>query len=444
MSFALIILAGGKGSRMNSNLPKVMHPLGQVPMLAHVLRTGEELKPRRTVMVVGHGAEQVSDWAKKVNDTITIVVQNPQLGTAHGVAQAKDALADYHGDVVIMYGDSPLILPSTLKELIASRSSSDLVILGFHSNSASGYGRLIMKGNLLERIVEEKDATEKQQQITLCNSGLMAGDKDLIFDLISDVHDDNAASEYYLTDIISIARNRGLSCSVVTCPEEETLGINSQAELARAEACFQARKRCEFMEKGVTLVAPETVHFAFDTIIAPDVKIDPYVIFGPSVEVNSGSHIRSFSFLEGAIIGEGCTVGPFARLRPETTLAEGARVGNFVELKKTELGKNTKVNHLSYLGDTQVGETTNIGAGTIACNYDGVGKSQTKIGDRAFVGSNTMFVAPVTVGDDVMVATGTVVDSDIEDGALAIGRTRMSKKLGGAGKMFALLRSRRK
>jgi bifunctional UDP-N-acetylglucosamine pyrophosphorylase/glucosamine-1-phosphate N-acetyltransferase len=416
---------------MMSDRPKVLHELGGVPLFAHALAAGRVLEPERVVLVAGYGEADVRKAATALDDEIVVVVQDEQLGTAHAVAQAREVLADAGGDAVVLYGDTPFITGETLEAMQAARSGgADVVVLGFTAADPGRYGRLVVEDGALARIVEFKDASEAERAITLCNSGVVSADAALLFDLIEDVGNDNAAGEYYLTDIVAVARRRGLRAVVVECDEAETLGINTRAELAAAEAQFQAFKRAESLENGVTLLAPDSVFFAFDTWIGRDAVIEPNVVFGPGVTVETGARIRAFSHLEGCHVSRDAAVGPFARLRPGAELAEGAKVGNFVEIKNAEIAAGAKVNHLTYIGDAFVGEQANIGAGTITCNYDGVFKHRTHIGARAFIGSDTMLVAPVTIGDDAMTATGTVVTRDVPDGAMAVGRVRMDIKEG--------------
>ena len=443
MSISLVILAAGQGSRMLSDLPKVLHPLASVPLVVHAMRAGRVLEPERVVVVVGHGAEQVAQVVMREDDQADIVVQERQLGTAHAVAQAREALADVAGDVAVLYGDTPFIRSQTLQALCAARAEFDIVVLGFHAANPGRYGRLVADGTRLERIVEFKDATEQERQITLCNSGVICADRARLFDLIAQVGNANAAGEYYLTDIIALARAQGLSAGLVICNEAETLGINTRAELAAAEAAFQARARAQALDDGVTLQAPETVIFAQDTVIGRDSIIEPYVVFGPDVTVESGAHIRAFSHLEGAHVSRGAVVGPYARLRPGAELAEDVRVGNFVEIKNAQLGEGAKVNHLSYVGDADIGARANIGAGTVTCNYDGVFKHRTEIGEGAFIGSSTMLVAPVRVGAEALTGSGSVITSDVPEGALALGRAAQTNKPGLGKRLMDRLRAQK-
>lgn len=441
MATALILLAAGQGTRMNSDLPKVLHPIGNAPMFAHALASGAALDPARTVVVVGHGGDQVAREAHKIDEDILIARQDEQLGTAHAVLQAKEALDGFEGDVFILYGDTPFVSEDTILRMAEARRTHDVVVLGFEAADPGRYGRLVMVGDKLTRIVEYKDATESERAITLCNSGLLAADANVLFDLLDQVGNDNAAGEYYLPDIIEIAWKSGRSATAVSCAETETLGINTRAELARADGIFQAIKRAEALENGVTLMAPETVFFSLDTYLGRDAVIEPNVIFGPGVTVESTARIRAFSHLEGCHVSMGATVGPYARLRPGAELANNAHIGNFVEIKNAQIGEGTKVNHLSYIGDADIGDGTNIGAGTITCNYDGVFKHRTTVGRDAFIGSNTMLVAPVTVGHEAMTASGSVITSDVPNGALAIGRAKQVNKPMLAVRMFEKLKS---
>ena len=443
MNTALVILAAGMGTRMNSDLPKVLHPLAGAPLLIHAMKAGFALDASACVVVTGHGAEAVAAAARDWDEQAVCVVQEPQLGTAHAVAQAAPALADFAGDVIVLYGDTPLIRAETLEAMQAARAQNDIVVLGFHAADPGRYGRLVMDGDRLDRIVEFKDASDEERAITLCNSGVIAADAKTLFDLVAAVGNDNAAGEYYLTDIIAIARARGLTATAVTCAEAETMGVNTRAELAAAEAAFQARARAQALEDGVTLIAPDTVHFAHDTVIGRDAVVEQNVVFGPGVTVESGARIRAFSHLEGCHVSQRAIVGPYARLRPGAELAEDVHVGNFVEIKNAVLHEGAKANHLSYIGDATIGAATNIGAGTITCNYDGVMKHHTEIGRGAFIGSNTMLVAPVRVGHEAMTGSGSVITSDVPDGALALGRARQEVKPGMALKLMDMLRARK-
>jgi bifunctional UDP-N-acetylglucosamine pyrophosphorylase/glucosamine-1-phosphate N-acetyltransferase len=439
MAVAVIVLAAGQGTRMNSDLPKVLHPLGAAPLLAHALAAAVTLEPSRLVVVAGHGADLVRRAVAATHPEAEVVEQSEQLGTGHAVAAALPALAGFKGRVVVLYGDTPFIRPETLTMM--TETEAEVVVLGFEAADPGRYGRLVTGPSGLERIVEFKDATPEERAITLCNSGVICADATLLAELVAGLTNANAAGEYYLTDSIAAARAGAHSVAVVTCPEAETLGINTRAELAAAEALFQARARAEALENGVTLTAPETVFFALDTWIGRDALIGPNVVFGPGVTIESGAEVRAFCHLDGCHISRGATVGPFARLRPGAELAEDVHVGNFVEIKNAILDEGVKVGHLTYLGDAHVGERTNIGAGTITCNYDGVTKHHTEIGADAFIGSDTMLVAPVTVGAGALTGSGSVITEDVPPGAVALGRAKQTNKPGLAAKLFDRLRA---
>ncbi len=441
MQVSVIILAAGQGTRMNSDLPKVLHHVAAAPMLHHALATAHSLEPSRIVVVTGHEGQAVAASATAYSEAVDCVVQDPQLGTAHAVAQAAPLLADVEGEAVVLYADTPLIREETLRKMLEARSRHAVVILGFHAKDSGRYGRLLTKNSNLLAIREYDVATEAERAITLCNSGVVCAEASLLLSLAAEVKDNNPKKEFYLTDIVEIARARGLSAGVVLCDEAETLGVNTRAQLAEAEAAFQTRARAEMLENGVTLTAPETVFFALDTHIGRDAIIGPNVLFGPGVTVESGSEIKGFCHLEGCHISRGASVGPFARLRPGAELAEDVHVGNFVEIKNAILDEGVKVGHLTYIGDADIGEHTNIGAGTVTCNYDGVMKHRTRIGKRAFIGSDTMLVAPVTVGDGAMTGSGSVITEDVPAEAVAIGRARQVTKPGLATRMFEKLKA---
>lgn len=439
---AVVILAAGQGSRMKSDLPKVLHKVGGVPMVGHALAAARSLDASRLIVVAGHGADAVKAAVGKLDDQARIAMQTEQLGTGHAVAQALPLLDGFEGRVIVLYGDTPFISEATLADLAAH--DADVVVLGFEAADPGRYGRLVTgaEGDLL-RIVEFKDADEETRAIRLCNSGVMSVDAAVLRRFIADLGNDNASGEYYLTDIPGLARDAGHRAAVVTCREEETLGVNSRVELAQAEAIFQTRRRAEALAEGITLTAPDTVWFALDTHIGRDAIIGPNVVFGPGVTIESGAEILGFCHLEGCHVSAGATVGPFARLRPGAELGGDAHVGNFVEIKNTVLDEGVKVGHLTYLGDAHVGEHTNIGAGTVTCNYDGVMKHRTEIGRNAFIGSDTMLVAPVSVGDNAMTASGSVITEDVPSDALGLGRSRQVVKAGLARRIMQSLREER-
>ena len=441
MSIALIILAAGKGTRMQSDLPKVLHEIAGAPMLVHAIMAGDSLDPERRIIIAGHGADAVAAVAQNHSADAEIIIQSEQLGTGHAVEQARDALAGFTGTVIVLYGDTPLIQAKTLASLSESISDSAICVLGFEARDPGRYGRLITDDDNLKRIVEFKDASDAEKLVTLCNSGVMAVQAPLLFELLSEIDNKNTTNEYYLTDIVAKAVARGKICKVVRCTETETLGVNSRVELAEAELEFQTLRRDELLENGITMPAPETVHLAYDTIIGRDSTIEQNVVFGPGVTIETGAKIRAFSHLEGAHVSRGCVVGPYARLRPGAELAEDVKIGNFVEIKASLLAEGAKVNHLSYIGDTTVGARANIGAGTVTCNYDGVMKHRTSIGEDAFIGSNTMFVAPVSVGQEAMTASGSVIVRNVPAGDLAIGRAKQENKTGLAVKLMKKLKA---
>ena len=441
MQVSLIILAAGQGTRMNSDLPKVLHKVGAAPLLHHAMAAGRALDPTVTIVVTGHGAEAVAKAARAFDEDALTVVQEEQKGTAHAVLQAAPLLDGVAGDALVLYGDTPFIRAETLQAMLDARDRHGVVVLGFQAADPGRYGRLITQGDALHRIVEWKDATEEERAITLCNSGVLCADAATLLRLCSEVGNANAAGEFYLPDVVALARDEGMSAGVILCDEAETLGVNTRAQLAEAEAAFQARARAEALENGVTLTAPETVFFAQDTVIGRDAVIGPNVIFGPHVTIESGAEVLGFCHLEGCHISRGATVGPFARLRPGAELAEDVHVGNFVEIKNAILDEGVKVGHLTYLGDADVGEFTNIGAGTVTCNYDGVMKHRTTIGKRAFIGSDTMLVAPVVVGDGAMTGSGSVITADVPAEAVALGRARQINKAGLATKLFERLKA---
>ncbi|MCB2101704.1 MAG: bifunctional UDP-N-acetylglucosamine diphosphorylase/glucosamine-1-phosphate N-acetyltransferase GlmU [Rhodobacterales bacterium] len=421
---AAIILAAGLGTRMKSTLPKVMHPLAGRPMISHLIDTVDQIGAARAVCVIG---EEMEGVAKAVAPRET-AVQVERLGTGHAVAAARPVLGDFAGDVLVLYGDTPLITADTLEAMLAMRHSAAnpaVVVLGFRPDDPGAYGRLVTdaQGGLLE-IVEYKDATDDQRAIDLVNSGVMAIDGSVLWSLIDRVGNDNAKGEYYLTDIIAIARADGRTCAFVEGDEQELLGINSRAELADAEWIVQERLRRYMMDSGVTLIDPATVHFCHDTQVGRDTVIQPNVVFGPGVTIGEGVTIKAFSHIEGAAVAANAQVGPYARLRPQAMIGEGAKIGNFVEIKKATVERGAKVSHLTYIGDARVGAEANIGAGTITCNYDGFLKSHTDIGAGAFIGSNTALVAPVKVGDGAIVGAGSVVTKDVPADTLAVTRAK--------------------
>ena len=431
---AIVVLAAGQGTRMKSDLHKVLHPIAGRAMIDHLLASAAELSPTRQVVVVGNGREVLE---AALGGSATIALQEPQHGTGHAVQQAEAALAGFAGDVLILYGDVPFVRGATLRTMIDRLHHDDdpaIVVLGFEPDDTLEYGRVLAHGDgRIAKMVEFKDATDEERACRLCNSGLMAVRSGDLFALLARVGNANSQGEYYLVDIVNIANADGRTCAVVvTDAPAEVAGINSRAELAAAEAQWQAVRREEAMAQGASLRAPETVFFSWDTKLGRDVTIEPNVVFGPGVAVADGATIRAFSHLAGATVGEGCEVGPFARLRPGAVLMRKAKVGNFVEVKAATLGEGAKASHLSYLGDATIGAGANIGAGTITCNYDGYFKHHTVIGERAFIGSNSALIAPVKIGADAIVAAGSAVSRDVADGELRMVRAEQLIKPGWA------------
>ena len=437
---AVVVLAAGAGTRMKSALPKVLHPLANRPMVRHVLANAEALKPARVVGVIAPGAAAVA----QAFAPYPTVVQATPLGTGHAAKTALGALKGHAGPVLVVFGDAPLVTTDTLKRLVTAcaRGKAAVGVLGFVAADPSPYGRLIVRRGVLEKIVESKDADEVERAIDFCNSGVMCLDGRLIGALLGAIKNDNAKREFYLTDAVGVARAAGHKAIAVEGPEAEFQGINSRAELAVAERALQHRLRAAAMAGGVTMTDPETVWLSADTKIANDVTIGPNVRFGPGVTVASNVEIKAFCDIEGARIGKGAIVGPFARIRPGSEVAEEVHIGNFVELKATRMGKGAKANHLAYLGDADIGARSNIGAGTIAVNYDGFGKWRTVVADDVFIGSNSSLVAPVRVGKGANVTAGSVVTEDVPAGAVAFGRARQVTKKGRAAALRAKLKTR--
>jgi bifunctional UDP-N-acetylglucosamine pyrophosphorylase/glucosamine-1-phosphate N-acetyltransferase len=430
---AIVVLAAGKGTRLKSDLHKVLHPIAGRPMIEHLLASAARLAPERQVVVVGSGREQLE---RQLAGRAALAVQEPQQGTGHAVQQAEAALAGFSGDVLILYGDVPFVSERTMRAMLDRLHDEDapaVVVLAFEPDEALQYGRVIAEQGRITRMVEHKDATETERACRLCNSGLMAVRSVDLFGLLARIGNDNAQGEYYLVDIVNIANADGRLCAVVTTDDpDEVAGINSRGELAEAEARWQDARRCRAMAEGATLIAPETVWFAWDTELGRDVTIEPNVMFGPGARVADGVTIRAFCHIEGAQLASGVEVGPYARLRPGAVLERKAKVGNFVEVKNARMGEGAKANHLTYIGDAQIGTGANIGAGTITCNYDGYFKHTTIIGDGAFIGSNSALVAPVKIGADAIVAAGSVVTRDVGDGELRIVRAEQLVKPGWA------------
>ena len=442
---AAVILAAGQGTRMKSPTPKVLHLVGGRTLVDRAIDAVQGLGCDPVVVVVSaSSADLTARVAARLGAGAT-AVQDPPKGTGHAVLAARDALAGFEGDVIVTYADSPLLSAADIQPLFDLRAAgADIAVLGFEAADPAGYGRFIGEGDRLVRIVEHKDATEQERAVRACNSGVIAAPAKLLFDLLSKVGSDNAKGEYYLVDIVGLANAAGLVVRTAFAPEEAVLGVNSQSELAGAEAIFQRRRRAELMADGVTMIAPDTVHLSWDTRIEGGVTIEPYVVFGPGVTVKTSASIRAFSHLEGAVVHSGAVIGPYARLRPGADIGEDAHIGNFVEVKKVKVGKGAKANHLSYLGDGTVGAKANIGAGTIFCNYDGFDKHETHIGANAFIGSDTALIAPVRVGDGAYTGSGSVITQDVSPDALALARGQQVEKPGWAARFRAMKLARKK
>ncbi len=431
MSKAAIILAAGQGTRMKSALPKVLHKVAGLAMLGHVIAALRGAGIGRIVVVTSAAGEQVRAFAAAQG--CETAIQHEQLGTGHAAASAKEVLGDFDGTVVIASGDTPLITPATITAVLAAKERAGIALAAFEAAHPGAYGRVIAAPDgFLDRIVEFKDASDAERQVTLCNAGLYAVEARAFFGWTGALKNNNAQGEYYLTDIPVLARADGVRCAIAQTDEASVTGVNSRAELASAESLFQARIRARLLADGIGMTAPDTVYFSHDTQVAPDAMIEPYVVFGPGVTVASAATIRAFSHLEGASVSSGAIIGPYARLRPGASIGEDAHIGNFVEVKNADIGKGAKANHLTYLGDASVGARANIGAGTITCNYDGYTKARTVIGAGAFIGSDTSLVAPVTVGDGAITAAGSVITENVDPDSLAIVRAPQTQKRGWA------------
>ena len=440
-----IVLAAGEGTRMRSSTPKVLHGIGGRTLIAHVLTAAVQAGGAEIAVVVGPGREDVAAEARKLAPQARIFEQSERLGTAHAVLSARPAIADGADDILVMFADTPLVRPQTLSQLRTALSDGAAVaVLGFTPKDPSGYGRLVMNGNDLVAIREEKDASTEERAIGFCNGGLMALSGQHALAILDKIGNANAKREYYLTDAVAISREMGLKAVAIETGEDDVRGINTKAQLAETEAVLQGRLRAEAMEAGVTLVAPETVFLSSDTKLGKDVTIEPNVVFSPGVTVEDGATIRAFSHLEGAHVGRGARVGPFARLRPGAKLGADVHIGNFVEVKASTIEAGAKANHLAYIGDARVGEGANIGAGTITCNYDGVDKHHTDIGKGAFIGTNSSLVAPVKIGDGAYIGSGSVVTKDVPADALAFERSEQVIKEGWAARFRAAKAARKK
>jgi bifunctional UDP-N-acetylglucosamine pyrophosphorylase / glucosamine-1-phosphate N-acetyltransferase len=428
-----VVLAAGEGTRMRSSLPKVLHPVAGQPLLAHVLQAAPNGPGTRLAVVVGpdHGA--VADEARKLRPDAEIFVQRERLGTAHAVLAAREAIGRGADDLLVAFGDTPLISAATFERLRAPlREGAALAVLGFRAADPTGYGRLLMQGDRLVAIREHADASEEERKVTLCNAGVMAFDGRHVLKILDSIGNANSKGEYYLVDAVGIVRDMGLEAVVIETSEDEVRGINTKAQLAEAEGVMQARLRRQAMDAGVTLIGPETIFLSADTKFGKDVTIEPFVFIGPGVSIADGAVIHSFSHLVQAAIGKNASIGPYARLRPGASLGDSVHIGNFVEIKASVLEAGVKANHLAYIGDAEVGANTNIGAGTITCNYDGFAKHKTIIGKAAFVGTNSSLVAPVKIGDGAYIGSGSVITRDVPDDAMAVERSPQSIREGGA------------
>lgn len=428
-ALAIVILAAGQSSRMKSSTSKVLHKLAGWPVLRHVIHTAEQLNPERMILVTSPDADAIVNEAKTAYPTIQHTVQEQAQGTGDAVKVALPFLEDFDGTILVLYGDSPLTRADTLQTLLDKANDHDVTLTAMQPQDPAQYGRIRLDDqDNVEAIVEYKEATEEERAITLCNAGLMAINSNVIADLLGKLSNDNAKGEYYLTDLIELANHNNGRCAYITADEQEMLGINQRRELAEAEGIIQTRLRNQALDNGVGMIDPDSVHLCMDTEFGYDVLIHPHVVFGTKMRVADNVEIKSFSHIEGATIESGATVGPYARLRPGAHLGENTGVGNFVEIKNATLHTGAKAGHLSYIGDATIGKKTNIGAGTITCNYDGTNKHHTTIGKGVFVGSDTALVAPVTVGDNATIAAGSVITEDVEDNALALGRSRQTNK----------------
>jgi bifunctional UDP-N-acetylglucosamine pyrophosphorylase / glucosamine-1-phosphate N-acetyltransferase len=439
-----VVLAAGEGTRMRSSLPKVLHPVANQSLLAHVLRAAPSGPDSRLAVVIGPDHQAVAEEARKIRPDTETFVQRERLGTAHAVLAARQAIAYGADDLLVAFGDTPLISAETFERLRAPlKNGAALTVLGFRAADPTGYGRLLMQGDRLVAIREHADATPEERKVTLCNAGVMAFDGKTALKILDRIGNTNSKGEYYLVDAVTIVRDMGLEAVVIETNEDEVRGINTKAQLAEAEAVMQTRLRKAAMEAGVTLIGPETIYLAADTIFGKDVTIEPFVVIGPGVSIADGAVIHSFSHIVQSSIGKNTSIGPYARLRPGTSLGDGARIGNFVETKAAILEAGVKVNHLSYIGDAEVGANSNIGAGTITCNYDGFFKHKTIIGTGAFVGTNSSLVAPVKIGAGAYIGSGSVITKDVPDDAMAVERSQQSTREGGA-KRYREIKTRQK
>ena len=429
MPLSVLILAAGKGTRMNSNYPKVLHNVGNIPMIYYSIDLAQKLNATNIGVVISEKAVEIRNFIKRLSKKIDLIVQSKQLGTGHAILSAKK-FEKKAGDVIILYGDCPLISINSLNNLITARKKgADLAVLGFFADNPKQYGRMAVdENNNLKKIIEFKDATKDELGIKLCNSGVMIANSKILFSLLNQIRNNNSAQEFYLTDIVYNANKEGLNVQYVNCSELEAQGVNNRKDLSEVENQFQVNKRIEALSNGVTLKDPSSTYFSYDTEIGKDTIIEPNVTFGTGVKIKNDVVVKSFSYLEGCEVNSNVTLGPFARIRPKTILDEGVKVGNFVEVKQSHLSQNVKVNHLAYIGDGKIGKNSNIGAGTIFCNYDGYSKNEITISNDTFVGSNVSLVAPLKIGNNVVIGAGSTITNDIKNNELSIGRKRQINK----------------
>ena len=431
MNITVVILGAGKGTRMKSKKTKILHEIGGIPIYLHALNSAEGLVPSKTLFVTSRDNQALLESLQHFDVKADVVIQDEQLGTGDAVAVALQSLPELTGIVVVLYGDTPFVKTSTLTKLVRSvKQDVPFAFLGFETLHPGNYGRIKLDTEgYIQKITEAKDCNHVDSSLSLCNSGIFCSQVDVLTKLLPQISNENTSGEYYLTDIAHLASEQGIKTRLVQCDEHETLGINTRNDLAVAEHVFQSQMRNRFMSEGVTLIDPNSVYFSFDTKIAPDVVIEPNVKIGKEVSIDTGAVIHSFSYLEGCTISEGAQIGPFARIRSSSEISKDAKVGNFVEVKASKLGARTKVSHLSYVGDASVGEETNIGAGTVFCNYDGVSKNKTVVGSQTFIGSNTLLIAPVEIGNEAFTAAGSVINQNVPDHSLGIARKRQKNLL---------------
>lgn len=434
---AAIVLAAGKGTRMNSSKPKVMHKVAGKPIIRHIIDVCENIGVREIVTIIADGMDDV----KTATFPYHCAVQQRQCGTGDAVKAARPILENFEGYVLVFYGDAPLLRAKTLLDIIRAAKKHGMALLGFEARNPNGYGRLLVNGDYVTEIIEQKDCSQEQAAITLCNAGAYCVKAKYLFPFLDEITNNNAQGEYYITDLVTVAAKNNVKCAYVITEEEETLGVNTRGQLSVVERVMQSRLRMQAMDNGVTMIDPETVYLSVDTVIAPDVVIEPNVYFGPGVCIGKGTVIHAFSYIEGAVIGENVSIGPYARIRPQSTIESNVTVGNFIEVNRTTIKVGSKAKHMSYLGDAVIGERANIGAGTVIANYDGFNKNDTMIGPGAFVGSNSTIIAPCDIGEGAIIAGGSTVVGDIEPNAIYIARA-IGKTLTGKATSYRLKKSK--